>query len=391
MRKICFITGTRADYGILRPVMRIIDESQEAKLSVIATHMHLSPRFGMTVEMIERDGFPIDAKIESMADEDSPAGMVKSMALVQNGLADCLPEINPDLVVLLGDRYETLAAACATAAMGIPIAHLHGGETTEGALDDLFRHAITKLSTLHFAATPLYASRIIKMGEDPKRVFHSGGPGALPPDPAESGLENEFFSRIGISNSDRFILAAMHPVTKSSDNGISETEELLVALTHFVKQGYNVIFTLPNSDHGNNEIAEKIRTWKIGMGDKVFCVESLGSTLFNIALMKAEVMVGNSSAALIEAPSRRLPSVNVGNRQKGRDHGPSVINSPATSSEIIKAIEKALSPDFNSFINSLSIEELNPYYKPDSAQFIADRLIHAHLPEVKPFYESQGF
>lgn len=376
MKKICFITGTRADYGIMAPVMKIIEQSPDVELQIIATNMHLSARYGMTVNEIKNDGFKIDFRIESLADGDSPQDIVESMSKVQSGLGKVFPLLLPDLVVILGDRYEALAAAAAAVTFNIPIAHLHGGETTEGAFDDKFRHAITKLSTYHFASTPQYVEKIISMGENPERVFHSGAPGA------EIGileksckLVEDFKSKTGIASNEKFILMAIHPVTLSPDFGEADIRESIVALNTFLSEGYKVLVTLPNSDPGNANLRQLLKNWSLDKKNRVIYVDSLGSKLFHYALSKASFMIGNSSAALIEAPSFALPAVNVGIRQKGRAQGPTVINTPPESTSIILALRKALSHEFRHPLSKLSTEDLNPYYKKDSASFIAEHLI----------------
>ncbi|MCH5237407.1 MAG: UDP-N-acetylglucosamine 2-epimerase (hydrolyzing) [Muribaculaceae bacterium] len=386
MRKICFITGTRSDYGIMAPIMHLIEESDKAILQIIATNAHLSPDFGMTVKQIEDDGFRVDARIASLVSGSTPESTVRSMAKVQEGLSVVLPDLRPDLVVILGDRYEALAAASATVVFGIPIAHLHGGETSEGAIDDLFRHAITKLSTLHFAATPGYARRIVKMGESPERVFHSGAPGAEPDlEQINSSLPG-FYEKTGLNRGDRFIMVGMHPVTVLPDSGRGEMESLLEALKPFIEEDYKILFTMPNSDPGNTELRNQILKFREG-NKGVFCVESLGSRLYHAAMTEASVLVGNTSSALIEAPACRLPSVNVGIRQKGREHGAAVLDAYPDKTDITEKIRTALSPQFRDFVRSAAQEEINPYFKPSSVRFIAETLINAPLPATKPFFD----
>ena len=401
MKKICFITGTRADYGIMAPVMREIARSAEVQLQIIATNMHLSSDYGMTVNEIEADGFNVDVRIESLVAGTTASSTVKSMAKVEEGLADAFELLKPDLVVILGDRYEALAAASAAVVFNIPIAHLHGGETTEGAFDDLFRHAITKLSTFHFAATPQYVEKIISMGEDPERVFHSGAPGAecrdggLPASenkrdeffvsPENQALAEEFYSKTGIYPGEPFILLAFHPVTMLPDKGMSDLKATLEALTQYLSQGYKILVTMPNSDPGTTEIRKTIKDWAAGyMGDKgchsPILIDSLGSRLFHYAMDTASAMVGNSSAALIEAPTHRLPTVNVGIRQKGRAHGITVIDVPGDKHRIEVALQGALSIEMKSVLMGLTISSLNPYYKENSSKFIAEKLIAMNLP-----------
>ena len=340
--------------------------------------MHLSPAFGMTVNEIEQDGFKIDARIESLVEGGDAAATVLSMAKVQEGLAVAFTELTPDLVVILGDRYEALAAASAAEVFNIPIAHLHGGETTEGAIDDKFRHAITKLSDYHFASTPQYVEKIISMGENPENVYHSGAPGA------EASVDvfyedkdtvQEFEEKTGIKDGEPFILMAMHPVTTLPDKGMSELESTLSSLETFISQGYKILVTMPNSDPGNEQISRSIEDWVARHSGRVIAVKSLGSKLFHLAMEYASAMIGNSSAALIEAPTHRLPAVNIGVRQKGRAHGITVLDAQTSRQSIIMALETALSLEMKAVIMGQPVVALNPYFKEGSADFIAKKLI----------------
>ena len=377
-KKICFITGTRADYGILAPVMREVAECPFVELQIIATNMHLSPDYGMTANEIENDGFKIDFRIESLDPGGTAAATVRSMAKVELGLADAFETFRPDMVVILGDRYEALAAASAAVVFDIPVAHLHGGETTEGAIDDMFRHAITKLSTYHFASTQQYRENIISMGEDRAHVFHSGAPGAegynLFLDPL-SDIASEFYEKTGIKSGEEFIILAYHPVTRLADKGLSELIPLLQALDSFIAQGYKILATMPNSDPGTKEIGDTIRKWAATHPGKISLKESLGSKLFHYALDHAVAIVGNSSAALIEAPTHRLGAANIGIRQKGRAKGLTVIDAGADKAKIEETIHTLLSFEMKSVLMGLPVTSLNPYYKENSSSFIASRLI----------------
>lgn len=388
MKKICFITGTRADYGIMAPIMKEIARSGEAELQIVATNMHMSEAYGMTVKEIEADGFTVDFTVACLTGETTAGDTVRSMAKAEAGLADAFEQLQPDIAVILGDRYEALAAASAAVVFNIPVAHLHGGETTEGAIDDKFRHAITKLSTYHFAATPQYAEKIISMGEPPERVFHSGGPGAEIRPEDEDTEENkmkradEFRKKTGIIYGEPFILFAMHPVTTLPDKGEEEVRATLEALEPFIEEGYSVVVTMPNSDPGSSKISTMTIDWAERKRmphnghPAVVTVKSLGSSLFRHAMDTASAMAGNSSAALIEAPSYRLPAVNIGIRQKGRAHGVTVIDTPAETGRIREALKAALSLEMKSVAMGLPIMALNPYYKEDSAAFIAQKLIN---------------
>ncbi|MCH5233492.1 MAG: UDP-N-acetylglucosamine 2-epimerase (hydrolyzing) [Muribaculaceae bacterium] len=373
MKRICFITGTRADYGIMAPIMRHVMQSPELELQVVATNMHLSERFGNTYKEIENDGFKIEAKIYSVAADDSASSVVRSMAAVQDGLSKILPEIKPDLVVILGDRYEALASASAAVTFGIPVAHLHGGEITQGALDNRYRNAITQLSTYHFASTEEYRQRIISMGCQPDKVFHSGAPGAEPF--CFNRQTEELFNKLtGLKSGQNFLLLAFHPVTLLNDNGFNELKATLEGVTPFIEKGWKVLVTMPNSDPGNLSMRTLLEEWGDGYPKDVVRVDSLGSELFHYAMENAAAMIGNSSAALIEAPTHCLPTVNVGFRQKGRATGPSVISVEANAESIRGAIEKALSSEFRKDIMSQTLCDRNPYYKKDSSRFIFEKI-----------------
>lgn len=374
-KKICFITGTRADYGIMKPVMEALAANENIELQIIATNMHLSEDYGTTVKEIEKDGFEVTVKLPSLEKGGNSRATVISMANEERGLADAFESLKPDLVVILGDRYEALAAASAAVVFNIPVAHLHGGEITEGAIDDKFRNAITQLSDLHFAATPQYAARIISMGKTIETVHHSGAPGAEMKEIAEdedSALE--FFDKTGLRPGEPFIILAFHPVTIAPDKGKSELEATLKALDTFIDQGYKVLVTLPNSDPGTGEITDLLKAWGESKGENVSMVTSLGSRMFHYALEHALAIVGNSSAALIEAPSHRLGSVNVGIRQKGRAHGPSVLDTPGEVGRIRMALEAVMSLEMKAVLLGVPVSTLNPYYKEDSAKFIAKEI-----------------
>lgn len=375
MRKICFITGTRADYGILAPVMREVAQNKDAVLQIVATNMHLSPLFGMTVSEIENDGFVVDAKIDSYLEGGTAASTLQSIAKVEDGLSEAFEKLQPDMVVILGDRYEAIAAATAAVVYNIPVAHIHGGETTEGAIDNAFRHAITKMSTLHFASTPEYVNNIISMGEEKERVFHSGAPGAIPVND-DYETQEEFYQKTGLTPGEKFIIFTMHPVTKLPDNGINELKATLTALDTFINQGVKILVTMPNSDPGHKDFFSILNDWIQSHPSGVVAVKSLGARLFHQAMDLASAIIGNSSAALIEAPSYRLPGVNVGIRQRGRAHGLTVIDVPADTSGIISAVNAAMSMEMKAVVMGMHVETLNPYFKEDSAKFIAEKLIN---------------
>ena len=362
MYKICFITGTRADYGIMAPLMQALAAREEIELQVIATNMHLSPAHGMTVNEIIADGLPVSRRVDSLLSGDSPEATVKSMGLTQIGIADAFAGLKPDLAVILGDRYEMLAAASAALIFRIPVAHLYGGETTEGAYDDAIRHAITQLATYHLTSTEQYAERVRSMGAKPENVYHIGSLGA-------DNIMNEDFlplseleETLGEKLGERFIVATFHPVTTQPGEEKKQTKALLAALDRKIAEGWKVLFTMPNSDTGGQTVARLIREWAALHPREVIAVASLGRRRFYCAMHNAAAMVGNSSSGLIEAPAFGIPTLNIGDRQKGRARGASVVDVASDEKSISEGLDKVLSDEFRSFARTAP----NPYYKPDA-------------------------
>lgn len=371
MKKICFVTGTRADYGIMSRLMKKIKETLGIRLQIIATNMHLAPEYGMTVSEIENDGFMVDWKVDSLLSGDSPAATVKSMGLTEIGLADAFTHLRPDLAVILGDRYEMLAAASAALIFRIPIAHLYGGETTEGAYDDNIRHAITQLSDYHFTSTREYADRIISMGKDPSHVHWVGSLGVDNiEDNAEMSLA-ELEESLGFRLGNRYVVTTFHPVTTLPGEEERQTRALLAALDYVISKGRKILFTMPNSDTGGKRVANLIKEWSASRSDNVKAMQSLGRVRYFSALRYAEAVVGNSSSGLIEAPSFGIPTLNIGDRQKGRARGQSVLDVAADKEDITEGLKTILSPEFKQSATTAS----NPYAKPNTLQSIYSLLI----------------
>lgn len=386
MRKICFITGTRADYGIMSPLMKAVARSGEADIQIIATNMHLSPHFGMTVNEIIADGFSVDERIESLLSADTPSATVKSMGLVQIGMADAFTRLRPDLIVILGDRYEMLAAASAALIFRIPVAHLYGGETTEGAYDDCIRHAITKLSSLHFTSTDLYARRVKAMGEDPDNVFHVGSLAAQSIRNEKVLSLEELEDWLGFVLGKKYVVATFHPSTSIPGEEIPQTQALLDGMGTILENGWKILFTMPNSDTGNEKVANCIREWASRYPDRVKTVASLGRLRYYTALKYASAVVGNSSSGLIEAPSFGIPTLNVGDRQKGRAKGESVMDCPAEKDAVASGMQVILSDTFRQKARQAS----NPYESPDTLNKILRPLLHHPLQSTKTFHDQQN-
>lgn len=384
-RKICFITGTRAEYGIMSSLMKSLDADSRVTLQIIATNMHLSPEFGMTVNEIIADGLKVDKRVEMLLSSDTPTGTVKSMGLGSIGLADAFAELQPDLVVMLGDRYEMLAAASAALIFGIPVAHIHGGEITEGAYDDSIRHAITKLSYLHFTATDEYRRRVIQMGEEPSRVFWTGAPGAANIASMKIMPLDELERSLGTTLGSDFLLVTFHPVTHEPGQAEAQTQALLDALAT-VSARNHILFTLPNSDADGRTVAAMINRWADEHTGTATVVTSLGRARYYSALHHCAAVVGNSSSGLCEAPSFGKPTLNIGNRQKGRTRGNTVTDCESTFADIKRGLDKVLSQAERT---RCADEGVNPYFKPDTISTIHNILVSAELPSspAKKFYD----
>ena len=345
-RKICVVTGSRAEYGILRWLMQEIKASTDLQLQVLVTGMHLAPEYGLTVKDIIADGFHVDEEIESQLASDTVSGMVKSMAIGQLGCADAFRRLTPDIVVVLGDRYEILAATQAAALMGIPVAHISGGEVTEGAVDDWIRHSITKASWWHFPATEIYCKRIIQLGEDPERTFNIGDPGLDSFARLELLSRAELETEIGLPLVDPIFLVTYHPETLTDNSPLSSFKNVLEALDAFPYA--TVIMTKPNADAGSRELAFLAESWAQKNAHRARCFVSLGQLRYLSAMRIASGVVGNSSSGIVEAPAIKVPTVNIGTRQDGRLKASSIIDCNDEKEDIIGAISKAVSANFKS-------------------------------------------
>lgn len=378
MRKICVITGSRAEYGILRDLMKEIDRDPSLSLQVIVTNMHLSPEFGLTYREIEKDGLRIDRKVEMLLSSDSPVGTAKSLGLGVIGMADALAELNPDMVVILGDRYEMLGAAEVALILGIPLAHLHGGEVTEGAYDDAIRHAITKLADIHLTATEEYRRNVIQMGEDPGRVFNVGALGV------DNIIRQPLMDRAELSRQldfdlyDPYLSVTFHPVTREHGTAALQTQALLNALSEIIDT-YKIIITLPNSDTDGRVIMEMFKDFASDHPDRVLAVTSLGRDRYFASLKYASAVVGNSSSGLIEAPAFGIPTLNIGNRQKGRARGASVVDVAADEDSIRQGLEKVLSPEFAAIAKTAG----SPYYQPETLAKVKEIISSFPLENIK--------
>lgn len=355
MKKICVVTGTRAEYGLLMPLLKQIKQAENLELQLLVTGMHLSPEFGLTYKLIEADGYHINEKVDILLSSDTPVGISKSMGLGMIGFSESFERLQPDMVVLLGDRYETFVAATAASVARIPIAHLHGGETTEGAFDEAFRHAITKMSWLHFTSAEEYRKRVIQLGETPDRVFNVGAIGIENIRKMPLMSKSELETSLDTKFKERLLLVTFHPVTLEDATSEVQFENLLNALETI--ENATIIFTKANSDTDGRIINEMIDDYTNKHLDNTLSFVSMGQLRYLSAMKLASAVIGNSSSGIIEAPSFKIPTVNIGDRQKGRMQAQSVINCDPVKASIEAAISLALSEPFKKNIKEMT----NPY------------------------------
>jgi UDP-hydrolysing UDP-N-acetyl-D-glucosamine 2-epimerase len=383
-RRICVVTGTRAEYGLLYWLMKEVVDDPQLELQLIVTGMHLSPEFGLTYKLIEQDGFKINEKVEMILSSDSPAGIGKSMGLGLIGFTDALQRLSPDIIVMLGDRYEILAAAQAALVLNIPIAHLAGGEITEGALDNAMRHAITKLSHLHFVSAEEYRRRVIQMGEMPDKVFNYG----------TIGLDNirklKLMTREELEQSMSFALGSLnflvtyHPVTMQDGENEKHISELLLSLEQYPQA--KIIFTLPNSDAGGRLITKRILEYVQRNSEQAVSFISMGQIRYLSALREVDVVIGNSSSGIIEAPYFKTPTVNIGIRQQGRLKADSIIDCSNQRDSIVSAIDRALSVLFRDSLISMKLK----YASGNTAWDIKENIKNTHNLKgllIKQFFD----
>lgn len=387
MKRACVVTGSRAEYGLLRWVMQGLRDSEHCQLQTVVTGMHLSREFGSTWQAIVDDGFAIDWKVDMLLGSDSAVGVTKSMGLATIGFADAFAHLAPDILVLLGDRFEILAAASAALIAGIPIAHLHGGEVTEGAFDDAIRHALTKMAHLHFTAAEPYRARVIQMGEDPARVWCVGGFGLDGVMKLDRMSRPELEESLGFSLGERALMVTFHPETASGASPRAQMAELLAALEETAEQ---LIFTMPNADNEGRVLFGMIEDFVACHPGRACVYTSLGQRRYLSALAEVDAVVGNSSSGLIEVPAFGKGTVNIGTRQKGRLRAASVVDCAAERGAIARAIVQVLTPAFRVAIKG----QLNPYGDGGaSARTVAaieDWLAGTTGPGPKLFFDMSG-
>ena len=375
-RKICIVTGTRAEYGLLYWLMKEIQDDPDMELQIIATGMHLSPEFDLTYQKIVEDGFSINEKVEMLLSSDTPVGIAKSVGLGVIGFADALAHLKPDVVVILGDRFEIFAAAQAAMFARIPIAHIHGGETTEGAFDEAMRHAITKMSHFHFTAAEPYRQRVIQLGESPERVLNYGAPG-LDNLTKLTLLDKAAFEKaIDFNIGDLTFLVTYHPVTLSAEGPEKPIKELFQAIDHFPDA--KIIFTKANADTAGRITNQRIEAYveKDPKRAKVFT--SMGQLLYLSAIKIVDIVIGNSSSGIVEVPAFQKPTVNIGKRQQGRLKADSIIDCEEKEQAIVAAIKKGLSPEFKESTKNA----VNPYGQGNVSSKIKGYLKQVSLKDI---------
>lgn len=373
MRTIAVITVGRSDYGIYLPILKRMQEEPSVNLHLVVAGMHLSPEMGLTVRDIEADGFAVGDRVQMSQPSDAPEAVARTMGLGTIGYAEVYQRVQPDIVLVLGDRFEMHAAAVAALPFKIPVAHVHGGELTEGAIDDSLRHSMTKLSHLHFVATDEYGRRVVQLGEEPWRVKVTGAPSLDNLGSINLLSREELEDKYGVKLNPAPLLVTFHSTTLESDDAAWQAEELLAALE---SSGRPVVFTLPNADTGGLAIARLIRN-HVESHDGAWLIENLGTRDYFSMMSTAAAMVGNSSSGLLEAPSFRLPVVNIGTRQGGRVAASNVIHVGYSRAEIIKGIETALQPEFKARLAGIR----NPYGDGHAAEKIVDALKNIALDD----------
>lgn len=388
MKKICVVTATRAEYGLLKLVIKEIEKDSDLELCLVVTGTHLSERFGMTVTEVEQDGFKIDEKVEILDSEDSELGICRTMSVAMEKFGELYMNRKPDLVIVLGDRYELIPICTSAMIFGIPIAHISGGELTEGAIDDAIRHSITKMSYLHFPGCEEYRRRIIQLGESPNRVFNYGDVGV------ENVKKTKFLSIDELQNDLRITLkrkyacVTFHPVTLEKDSETQQTEALIKSMISY--HDIDFIVTLSNADLHGVKI-NKMFLKAAEENENIFCFDSLGIRRYLSLVRYASFVLGNSSSGIVEVPCFKIPTVNIGDRQKGRLKADSIIDSEPTFESITKSIELALSEEFREKAENA----VNPYGEGDTSvkivQTIKEFLLDDKVDMKKIFYDIKGW
>lgn len=381
-RKICIVTGSRAEYGLLKPIIKLIDNSPKLKLQLVVTGMHLSKEYGFTLNEVLKDKFHINKRLETLMSSDTAVGISKSVGLGIISFAEALEDLNPDVVLILGDRYEILSIAVASLLAQIPIAHISGGEVTQGAFDESIRHSITKMSSIHFVSAEEYKRRVIQLGEDETKVFNVGGLGVDAIKKTNFLGIKELEEKINFKFKQKNLLITFHPETLDKKSSLIQLKNLLRALDTIHNTG--LIFTMPNADSESKEIDKKIENFCLGRKNTIY-IRSLGQEKYYSCLNIIDGLVGNSSSGICEAPTFNIGTVNIGERQKGRLRCKSIVDVDASTKNIKKAIELILSEEFKNKIKDV----INPYGNNNTAENILNILTDLNLSNItnKKFFD----
>lgn len=381
IKKICIVTGTRAEYGLLKPLIKRIKEEKQLQLQLLVTGMHLSPEFGLTYKQIEEDGFKIDEKIEILLSSDKDSGICKSVGLGMILFSEALERLIPDLIVVLGDRFEIFSLVSCAGILKIPVCHLHGGETTEGAYDEFFRHCITKMSYLHFTSTEEYRKRVIQLGESPERVFNVGAIGLENIKNLKIISENELEEKLNIKFTSKIFVVIFHPVTLEKNTAESQLNELLKAIEI---ENIDVIFIKGNADSGGRAINRKIEEFSKKNNDKYKIFSSLTIEEYFSILKYSKGLIGNSSSGIIELPYLKVGNLNIGDRQKGRIQSSSTLNCNPIKEEIIEKIKIMLTDEYKEKVQ----KTVSPYGDGEVSSKIVDIIKNIkNINLKKEFYD----
>lgn len=383
MRKICIFTSTRAEWGLQQGLAELIRDTEALQLQLLVSGSHLSAKLGMTIDEIETAGFQIDARVDILKFDDSPVGICQTMGLALSGYGEALQRLSPDLIVILGDRYESFCLAAAAQVLRIPIAHIHGGETTEGAVDEAFRHSITKMAQIHFPSCEVYRNRVMQLGEDPESVFNLGALGIENIRKIQCLSRAELEASLQFPLQAPFFLVTFHPVTLEHATAGAQVQQLFDALARFPE--HQIIFTKANADTDGQVINEMIDTFAAINPQRCLAVASLGLKRYLSAMKICSAVIGNSSSGILEAPIFKVPTVNIGDRQKGRLRVKSILDCEADTNAISQAIETALTESFRHDIRDL----IHPSEQADTAQKIVRMLATVDLQGIikKSFHD----
>lgn len=385
-RRICIFTGTRADYGHLYHLLKLADTDPETELQILASGAHLCAEFGNTIKVIENDGFKIAAKVDMQLSSDTSTAIARSMGIGLKGFAEAFEQLQPDILVILGDRFEALAVAQAAMINGIPIAHIHGGETSEGAVDEMIRHAITKMAHYHFTAAEPYRRRVIQMGEDPGRCFNFGAPGLDHLQHMQYLSQEELEQQLDFKFKNRNYLVTYHPATMGNEDPGRAFSEILKACRQMPDDGF--FFTFPNADTDGRQIIRMIEEYTAQNPEQAGCSPNLGQLRYLSFMRLANAVIGNSSSGLVEAPAMKIPTINIGIRQQGRLRSDSVIDAEPDAAAILTAIKKADSADFQKRL----AESTPAYGMGNVSQAILQKLKELPLQRfmIKKFFDIPG-